>query len=41
MNDVLRKIQLMGIVPVVKLDDARMRYPWQRPCVTVGFPVQR
>ena len=31
MNDVLRKIQLMGIVPVVKLDDAKDAVPWQRP----------
>lgn len=38
MNDVLRKIQLMGIVPVVKLDDAKDAVPLAKALCDGGLP---
>ena len=42
MNEVLSKIQMMGIVPVIKLDDAMMQYFGRAlcgglPCAEITF----
>ena len=41
MNEVLSKIQMMGIVPVIKLDDAKDAVPLQKLYVTEACPVPR
>ena len=38
MNEVLRKIQLMGIVPVIKLDDAKDAVPLAKALCDGGLP---
>ena len=32
MNQVINEIQMMGIVPVIKLDDPKDAKPLRRPC---------
>ena len=41
MNEVLEKIQKIGIVPVVVLDDAKDAAPWLRLSAKADCPVQR
>jgi 2-dehydro-3-deoxyphosphogluconate aldolase/(4S)-4-hydroxy-2-oxoglutarate aldolase len=38
MNDMLRRIQQMGIVPVIKLDDAKDAVPLATALVEGGLP---
>ena len=38
MNEVLSKIQMMGIVPVIKLDDANDAVPLARALCEGGLP---